>query len=130
MLTHNKDSDINNKEDIEEKYKELLDLIYDCDVKILIAERLCDGKWHSTSELWRIGKQADQMLGLIKTGIILKSFQDILGEDFVQKSSNNADDVVSWRINPEYLQVFEDIVKKAVARRHRETKSLSSLGLL
>jgi len=112
-----------------EEKKELLDVIKDSDVKIIIAEKLCDGLWHSTAELWRAGKQVDHTLGLIKTGMILKLFQEILGEHIVNEDNNDLSDVISWRINPKFVKSFEEIVKKASIKKQRETKSFSAFNV-
>ncbi|MFX1508997.1 MAG: hypothetical protein ACFFBR_01700 [Promethearchaeota archaeon] len=82
-------------------------------VKREILRCLSDGLWHTTSELARFAKKANPVMGLVTVGTILTRMQQQMGEHFLEKMIQQADEgVSSWRIGVEWLDVVKQLLKQ------------------
>lgn len=73
---------------------------------------LSDGRWHSTLDLWRTirrVKKFGQLVGLVRVGKILAQFQNVTGEDVLERREGL--DISEWRISSLFISIVNDIIQ-------------------
>jgi hypothetical protein len=87
---------------------------------------LSDGRWHSTLDLWRTirrVKKFGQLVGLVRVGKILAQFQNVAGEDVLERREGL--DISEWRVSSLFISLISDIIQSQVTQTE-EKKEVTS----
>ncbi|MFX1562148.1 MAG: hypothetical protein ACFFDP_02445 [Promethearchaeota archaeon] len=88
---------------------------------------LSDGMWHTTTELARIARSKNPVLGLVTIGTVLTGMQQQLGEDFLEQMVQTKEEgVSSWRMGLEWLDVIKEIIRELTEQKPSSTKGKAS----
>jgi hypothetical protein len=85
---------------------------------------LSDGRWHSTLDLWRTirrVKKFGQLVGLVRVGKILAQFQNVAGEDVLERREGL--DISEWRISSLFISIVNDIIQSQVTPTEEKKKA-------
>jgi hypothetical protein len=86
---------------------------------------LSDGRWHSTLDLWRTirrVKKFGQLVGLVRVGKILAQFQNVAGEDVLERREGL--DISEWRISSLFISIVNDIIQSQPAPIEEKKETL------
>lgn len=74
---------------------------------------LSDGMWHTTTELARLARSKNPVIGIVTIGTVLTRMQQQLGEDFLEKMVQKTEEgVSSWRMGVDWLDIVQEIIKE------------------
>jgi hypothetical protein len=91
-----------------------------------LFKTLSDGRWHSTLDLWRTirrVKKFGQLVGLVRVGKILAQFQNVAGEDVLERREGL--DISEWRISSLFISIVNDIIQSQPAPIEEKKETVS-----
>jgi hypothetical protein len=91
-----------------------------------LFKALSDGRWHSTLDLWRTirrVKKFGQLVGLVRVGKILAQFQNVAGEDVLERREGL--DISEWRISSLFISIVNDIIQSQPAPTEENKETVS-----
>jgi hypothetical protein len=94
------------------KGKLIRDYIEKDPLRYELFRALSDGRWHSTLDLWRTVrrvKKFGQLVGLVRVGKILAQFQNVAGEDVLERREGL--DISEWRIGSLFLSIVGEVIQ-------------------
>ncbi len=84
---------------------------------------LSDGMWHTTTELARLARSKNPVIGIVTIGTVLTRMQQQLGEDFLEKMVQKTEEgISSWRMGVEWLDIVQEIIKEFTESASTPTK--------
>lgn len=87
---------------------------------------LSDGRWHSTLDLWRTirrVKKFGQLVGLVRVGKILAQFQNVAGEDVLERREGL--DISEWRISSLFISIVNGIIQSQPAPTEEKKETVN-----
>jgi hypothetical protein len=95
--------------------------------KQTLMKCLVDGMWHTTTELARLARSKNPVIGIVTIGTVLTRMQQQLGEDFLEQMiQETGEGVSSWRMGVEWLDVVQEIIKELSKPEPKQSKSKAS----
>jgi hypothetical protein len=94
------------------KGRQIRDYIEKDPLRSELFRALSDGRWHSTLDLWRTirrVKKFGQLVGLVRVGKILAQFQNVAGEDVLERREGL--DISEWRVSSLFISIVNDIIQ-------------------
>lgn len=84
---------------------------------------LSDGMWHTTTELARLARSKNPVLGIVTIGTVLTGMQQQLGEAFLEQMVQTMEEgVSSWRMGLEWLDVVKEIIREIAEQESGSAK--------